>query len=120
MSTSSRRVSAGLFAVLSHLICSSGAQHCWFPDGSPGPTSYTPCNSSSIKGQACCGGPEGFPDICTTSGLCIGHAGFFYRGGCTDRSFNPEACATVCVTGMTALVQLTDMRVMEHLLTLLQ
>ena len=82
------------------------SEQCYYPAGDV-ETAYKPCNSSlsSSGGSACCDASSG--DLCTDTGLCIGHAGHWYRGGCTDSTFTPGPCASVCLTGM---LQVTLMR----------
>ena len=63
---------------------------CYYPDQSVAP--YRPCNSTVGVGSACCGSK----DACSTSGLCFGSAGFMYRGGCTAKDWNAEACSSQC------------------------
>ena len=78
-------------------------QQCYYPDGTPIPAVEpseggpweTPCNAS-LRGDSACCNPR---DLCTDTGYCIGHAGHWYRGGCTDSSFGPAACAKECLKG---------------------
>ena len=80
-------------------------QTCYHPDGSQAMYENTadahiadiPCNASDPGGSACC-----IPgDACTTTGLCVGHAGWYYRGGCTDASWSTNACINIiCKDGI--------------------
>jgi len=66
---------------------------CYYPDGTYVPT-YSPCNSTDSGGvSTCC---ELSSSVCTTSGLCVGSAGCFYRGGCTDHSWRSPSCTNQC------------------------
>lgn len=91
-----------LLPLILSLVSRTSGSHCYYPNGTRSdPATTFACNSSSTTGSACCGIESGQPDACTTSGLCVGgHAGFYYRGWCTDESFDSDACASVCVDGM--------------------
>ena len=66
---------------------------CFWPNGDVAAESYVPCNGTA-EGACCDRG-----DICTTSGLCLGRAGYMYRGGCTSSEWAPFQCADHCSQG---------------------
>ena len=77
-------------------------QECYFPDGSQAMwdgNPYVLCNTTTGQASACCG-PH---DVCTTTGLCFGHAGLLFRGGCTDKSFFSAECPSLCAKGNSIL-----------------
>ena len=70
-------------------------QSCYNPDGIVPWKPYYPCNTASNVHSACCG-PG---DQCTENGYCFGSAGFVYRGGCTDNTWQSPNCAQQCRDG---------------------
>lgn len=85
-----------ILSLTSVLLCARyvvSDQQCYNPNGVAAP--YAVCNASSTTGSACCG----TGDPCTTTGYCAGSAGFLYRGGCTDKQFNSDSCASLCRGG---------------------
>lgn len=77
---------------------------CYWPNGNQIPPSakYSPCLPNPISGRdqshfACCDDAA----ICTDQGLCVGSANWFYRGGCTDKSWASSSCASACVAKTT-------------------
>lgn len=69
---------------------------CWFPDGKTIADTYITCNTTKNEAQsACCDAG----DPCSTNGFCMGNAGFAYRGGCTDSTWESPSCAKVCKSG---------------------
>lgn len=66
---------------------------CYYPDKSI-VRNYQACKPEQGNGTACC---ELSSSVCTTTGYCIGNAGFLYRGGCTDRDWASPNCAIVCL-----------------------
>ena len=68
---------------------------CFAPDGTL-VTTWSPCNSTEDgRVSACC---ELGSSVCTTTGLCVGSAEYFYRGGCTDPSWRSPSCPSQCAT----------------------
>ncbi|KAH8654585.1 hypothetical protein BGZ60DRAFT_532953 [Tricladium varicosporioides] len=69
---------------------------CYYPDGSEaiktslGPTMLA-CDPLA-KQSSCCA----YGDNCMANGLCLSAQLFFYRGGCTDRSWKDSACLQEC------------------------
>ena len=80
------------------LVLPALARKCYFPDGTI-PTGrhsdYVPCGPENGPHSACCEPGEG----CSTTGLCFGHAGYMYRGACTDKTWSAPACAQKCTSG---------------------
>lgn len=76
---------------------------CYFPDGSVaqyGSLAFVQCKETSVDGVTHCCNPN---DICTVAGYCVGGAGVFYRGGCTDKTWTSNLCPLLCATGATLL-----------------
>src|SRR5262245_61429107 len=96
-------IRAVLFPFLVALIPRSiAADQCYYPHGEVTTDPIYPCNGSAEGSSACCGEyVQGLPAACTTTGLCIGHSGLFYRGGCTVSDFtSTTACPIWCLDGM--------------------
>lgn len=70
---------------------------CFFPGGGPADEGYGICNSTAGGVHSVCCDLRN--SVCTTTGLCAGSAGYYYRGGCTDRTFKDLACPQDCVNG---------------------
>lgn len=68
---------------------------CYNPDQTVPSNPYYPCNTASGVDSACCG----FGDQCTENGYCFGSAGYIYRGGCTDITWQSANCAHHCKDG---------------------
>ena len=81
--------------VFSLLFPSGSCVHaeCYYPDKSIVPN-FQACNLAQANGTACC---ELSTSVCTTEGYCVGNAGFFYRGGCTDPDWASPNCAKNCL-----------------------
>ena len=69
------------------------SQICYDLDGNVLPT-YGICTPTDVA-SVCCG----INDACLTHGLCSSINGNYYRGGCTDQTFNSKACSSICVGG---------------------
>lgn len=70
---------------------------CYFPYGGVPDSSsppMIPCDPSAQTTACCAPG-----DSCFDNGLCLSQQFFFYRGGCTEKSFPSASCATRC-TGL--------------------
>ena len=68
---------------------------CYYPDRSIPPELYAECNTVSNEDNACCN----TGDQCTTQGYCYDTAGYLYRGGCTDITWESPNCASECKNG---------------------
>ena len=95
---SSRTPSSSLIyipAIYNGIKMASNAS-CFAPDDTL-VTTWSPCNSTEDgRVSACC---ELSSSVCTTTGLCVGSAEYFYRAGCTDPSWRSPSCPSQCVTG---------------------
>lgn len=82
----------GLLCGLAGLAATAAAQShmCYFPNGKLA-TALTVCQGTA----ACC--EQG--DSCLGSGLCQQDA-TIYRGGCTDKDWQDDSCASACADGM--------------------
>ncbi len=92
------RLTLGVF-LLTSIATASLNSTCFFPDGSEAQysnTPYVPCKETSADGVTYCCGQN---DMCTVSGYCIGDAGVFYRGGCTDQTWTSGLCPELCAQG---------------------
>ncbi|KAL3485042.1 hypothetical protein BJX62DRAFT_243373 [Aspergillus germanicus] len=71
------------------------ARDCFLMSGKNASTSHQPCtpNLSSSDHSACCATET---DTCLSSGLCIASTGLIYESGCTDPTWESEACPHVC------------------------
>lgn len=91
-----------LALTVSFLVAISTASQnatCYFPDGSVAAYNgldYVNCKKTSAGGFTYCCDPN---DICTGAGYCVGGAGVFYRGGCTDKTWTSSLCPVLCATG---------------------
>ena len=65
---------------------------CYNPDQSVPIRPYSPCDTVSGVHSACCA-PG---DPCTANGYCFGSAGYLYRGGCTDITWQSPNCCPKC------------------------
>ena len=86
-------------ALLASVATASQNDTCYFPDGTQAQysdTPYVPCKETSADGVTYCCGRD---DMCTISGYCIGDAGVFYRGGCTDQTWTSSLCPVLCAQG---------------------
>lgn len=73
------------------------AATCYYPDGSvAGTYTWVPCKSTGTA-STCCIPSEG--DVCMADGLCnwVGH--YYFRGACTDSTWQDPSCAQVCQGG---------------------
>ena len=69
---------------------------CYFPDQSIAGQPYLPCSGTTSDGYSpCCASG----DQCTEHGYCFGNAGYIYRGGCTDITWQSPNCAQQCRDG---------------------
>lgn len=85
------RTLACLFYALLPCVLAS----CYYPDSTPAP-GYVAFNSTANGRQSvCCD----IGDICTTQQLCQGNAGYTYRGGCTDKTWESPICQILCRNG---------------------
>jgi|SRR5271155_4564673 hypothetical protein len=90
-------------AFLVSITTASQNDTCYFPDGSVAAYNgldYVPCKETSAGGVTYCCDPN---EICTIAGYCVGAAGVFYRGGCTDKTWTSSLCPVLCATGATLL-----------------
>ena len=76
-----------------------GAQTCYQPDGTEDPGD-NPCRApSSTQASACCGRS----DLCLDNSLCLSQTGTinggFWRGTCTDRTWQSVECPRYCQDG---------------------
>ena len=70
---------------------------CFWPSGDLA-SGYTPCadNAAEQSVRSCCGKGE----VCLSNGLCFSTAiGVVYRGACTERAWQSDACPKVFITG---------------------
>lgn len=77
------------------------AATCYYPDGSvAGTYTWVPCKSTGTA-STCCIPSEG--DVCMADGLCnwVGH--YYFRGACTDKTWQDPSCAQVCQGGQSSL-----------------
>jgi hypothetical protein len=85
--------------ILASITTASQNASCYFPDGSEatyGDIDYVPCKDMSAGGFTyCCAST----DVCTVGGYCLGSAGVFYRGGCTDQTWTSSLCPSLCAEG---------------------
>ena len=86
-----------LFPILLLIYCRIllADKSCYNPDQAIPSRPYYPCNTASGVHSACCG----FGDQCTEQGYCFGSAGYLYRGGCTDITWESPNCAQQCKAG---------------------
>ena len=81
--------------LLASITTASQNATCYYPNGSP-VSGYVPCKDLSTNGVTyCCSSSS----VCTTGGYCLGNAGVFYRGGCTDHTWTSSLCPILCATG---------------------
>jgi hypothetical protein len=93
-------------AFLVSITTASQNDTCYFPDESEAAyngVNYVPCKEPSPGGFTYCCGRS---DMCTLAGYCIGSAGVFYRGGCTDRTWTSPLCPTLCAKGVTPCLEM--------------
>ena len=90
----------------SHLCSEMAANDtCYWPIGTPA-MGFEPCNSTANGAvSACC---DLTRSVCTTSSICVGIYGNYYRGACTDRSWLSPSCGSQCVDGLHVPSFLTD------------
>jgi Fe-S cluster biogenesis protein NfuA len=71
------------------------ARDCFLMSGKNATASHQPCtpNLSSSEHSACCATAT---DTCLSSGLCIASTGLIYESGCTDPTWESDACPHVC------------------------
>lgn len=83
--------------VTNNMVLVNGSA-CYMADGSTtgyGNTGYplVPCDATAPN-SACCA----VTDDCLDTGICLSGQGYFYRGGCTDASWQTPECAAVCLS----------------------
>ena len=66
---------------------------CYWPNQAILDKPYLPCSgmASDVHSACCASG-----DQCTENGYCFGSAGYVYRGGCTDITWQSPNCAQEC------------------------
>ncbi|KAJ0421470.1 hypothetical protein BJY00DRAFT_312075 [Aspergillus carlsbadensis] len=71
------------------------ARDCFLMSGKTATASHEPCtpNLPATQHSACCATAT---DTCLSSGLCIASTGLIYESGCTDPTWESEACPHVC------------------------
>ncbi|OIW26991.1 hypothetical protein CONLIGDRAFT_717166 [Coniochaeta ligniaria NRRL 30616] len=70
------------------------AATCYYPDGSvAGSYNWVPCKSTGTA-STCCIPSEG--DVCMEDGLCNWVGYYYFRGACTDQTWQDPSCAQVC------------------------
>ncbi|KAL3447645.1 hypothetical protein BJX65DRAFT_307710 [Aspergillus insuetus] len=71
------------------------ARDCFLMSGKNASTSHQPCTPSlsASDHSACCATAT---DTCLESGLCIASTGLIYESGCTDPTWESDACPHVC------------------------
>ena len=84
------RLSQTLLLISYQALLSDAA--CYNPDQSIPKSPYRVCNTTSGEHSACCG-PG---DPCTVNGYYFGSAGYMYRGGCTDITWQSPNCCPGC------------------------
>uniref|UniRef100_A0A8H7KDV7 Mid2 domain-containing protein n=1 Tax=Bionectria ochroleuca TaxID=29856 RepID=A0A8H7KDV7_BIOOC len=99
-------VIVNLLLAVTYLPVSVSAQEvsCFAPDGKTlaDNETYVPCNKLGITQEgvysSCCNldGKAGDRDLCTTTGLCL-NKGLLFRGYCSDKSWESDACVKVCM-----------------------
>ena len=87
---------------------------CYYPDQTLPLEPYYPCNTASGVHSACCASG----DQCTEHGYCFGSAGYIYRGGCTDITWQSANCAHKCGDGTLSQPQEDDLLPRKIWLTL--
>ncbi|KAF3041989.1 hypothetical protein E8E11_000946 [Didymella keratinophila] len=73
---------------------------CFYKSGNPALTKPAPCNLTAVaegKHTACCASDE----LCMSNGLCRNatstpKTNFYWRGGCTDPTFQDPSCPNYC------------------------
>ncbi|EPS39096.1 hypothetical protein H072_7127 [Dactylellina haptotyla CBS 200.50] len=83
----------------------AAAAQCYFPDGTFAPQEYQPCNiHAAASGEAamCCALNNGTSsETCLGNGLCSGPlsegSSIYWRGACTDRTWESPFCKDICV-----------------------
>ncbi|KAL3478273.1 hypothetical protein BJX99DRAFT_107366 [Aspergillus californicus] len=68
-------------------------QDCFLMDGQLASDSHKPCNTSTTGHSACCATAT---DICLESGLCLSSSGLIFESACTDRTWESDACPSLC------------------------
>jgi len=86
-----RRILSFSVAFVSLAVPAAAASQCFYPDGVTIEPNHTPCNTT-VTNSACCL-PQ---DSCTGNGLCLGTTNFNYRGSCTDKTWQSNACPQTC------------------------
>ncbi|KAL5338032.1 hypothetical protein BJX70DRAFT_399125 [Aspergillus crustosus] len=73
----------------------TAAQECYLMNGQSAATSHSPCiaDLASDVHSPCCALAT---DICLESGLCLASNGLMYETGCTDPTWEDDACPKVC------------------------
>ena len=80
----------------------ANASACFFPDqtttGAQTDPQFVPCDPSA-PASACCAVGES----CLESGYCYSGNGQLYRGACTDKTWNDDACPHECNQSPTSM-----------------
>ncbi|KAL4942743.1 hypothetical protein BDV06DRAFT_191562 [Aspergillus oleicola] len=95
MFSSSNRSFAVVFSLILVLLHGqpSHARDCYLMDGQSASTSHEPCDTSTNGHSACCAIG---PDTCLESGLCQTSSGLIFETGCTDPTWESDACPSLC------------------------
>jgi len=80
-----------------YISATSATLACYWPNGGVD-TGSVPCNQTTTVSACCSPG-----DSCSATGLCLGSAGYPYRGSCTDQTWASPACSKLCLQGMLLL-----------------
>ena len=82
-------------------IAKAQEKECWAPDGKTKADNetYVACNKLGIHQDgvhsSCCNLDGKNRDTCDPTGLCL-NDGVFFRGYCTDQSWDSPACINIC------------------------
>ena len=83
-----------IFTSLTFVATASPSDTCYWPDGTVA-VNRVPCESIPGQETWCCEDSS----VCTTGGYCLGNAGVFSRGGCTDQTWQSNFCPQLCAHG---------------------
>ncbi|KAH7122758.1 hypothetical protein B0J11DRAFT_347371 [Dendryphion nanum] len=87
-----------LFIAITNIPTGLAAKECYLPNGLPPPAAsdeLIPCKAYGTVHSACCKNGQ----ACSSNGLCQAphERDRFWRGGCTDITFNDPACPRYCL-----------------------
>ncbi|KAF2260510.1 hypothetical protein CC78DRAFT_25725 [Lojkania enalia] len=83
-----------LLSLLGFTITLDSNASCYYPNGDTNENVY-PCTRFVVNGEASCCWKN---DICTSTGFCMSSTiGLFYRGLCTKRDWDTNACPNYCM-----------------------